>query len=221
MTQPNPDQPQPLRSSAVHVPWHEAPALIQSIIQRAGKPAGAPFILGVTGPVASGKSTLARLISPCIVATDDYLPDYDTTQNHERDEPRNADFPRLARDLESLRLGRTTAVPVWSFHSHKREGERHVAPADIVICEGIHALYDTVAHLYDLAVFVEAPKNLRLTRMEDRERSGVRGWGVETARAFFHGVAEPTFDRFAQAYRARAHVVVVNDGRATDPSSGQ
>lgn len=199
-------------SSAVQVRWHEAPQHIRSLIERAGEAAGRPMLVGISGPVASGKSTLARLVSPCIVATDDYLPDYDVTPNHERDEPRNADFPRLARDLESLRAGRPTAIPIWSFHSHKREGERSVVPAQVVICEGIHALYDTVAHLYDLAVFVEAPQSLRLARMEDRERSGARGWGVEQAREFFHEVAEPTFNRFAHLYRARAHVIVMNDG---------
>jgi uridine kinase len=211
MTQPAPDQRGTKGSSAVQVEWHDAPARIRALIERAGQAAGRPMLVGISGPVASGKSTLARLVSPCIVATDNYLPDYDITPNHERDEPRNADFPRLARDLESLRAGRTTAIPTWSFHSHKREGERPMSPDEIVVCEGIHALYDTVAHLYDLAVFVESPKSLRLSRMEDRERSGARGWGVETARAFFHNVAEPTFDRFADAYRARAHIIVVNN----------
>ncbi|MBL8745421.1 MAG: hypothetical protein JNK58_03595 [Phycisphaerae bacterium] len=221
MTQPTPEPLRPTGSSAVHVDWHEAPALIRSLVDRVGRAAGRPVLVGVSGPVASGKSTLARLISPCIVATDDYLPDYDVTANHERDEPRNADFPRLARDLESLRSGRKTLVPVWSFHSHRREGEREVTPGEVVICEGIHALYETVSGLYDLAVFVESPRHVRLSRMEERERSGARGWGVEVARSFFHEVAEPTFQRFAEVYRSRADVVVRNDAAAPGPGDSR
>lgn len=170
------------------------------------------MLVGVSGPVASGKSTLARHLSSSIVATDDYLPDYDLVPYHERDEPRHADFERLARDLAALKRGEPASLPVWSFHTHRREGERRMEPAGVIVCEGIHALYERVAALYDVAVFVEAPRHVRLARMEERERSGVRGWGVEAAREFFHKVAEPTFDRHADAYRSRAHVIVMNHG---------
>lgn len=181
------------------------------MIDRLGRPPESPVVVGVSGPVASGKSTLARLISSCVVATDDYLPDYDRTPEHERDEPSSADFPRLARDLSLLRAGRAALIPVWSFHTHKREGERLMTPASVVVCEGIHALHDAVAHLYDLTIFVEAPRDLRLRRMEERERSGVRGWGVEASRRFFLDVAEPTFARFERDYRSRAQMIVTND----------
>lgn len=208
---PGSEQPGERRSSAQTVAWPNAPEVIRRL---AGSVAGRPVMVGISGPVASGKSTLARLVSPCIVATDDYLPDYDKVAYHERDDPRNADFPRLAADLASLRRGMRTAVPRWSFHSHSREGEREVDAGPMVVCEGIHALHAMVARLYDVAVYVDAPRDIRLARMEARERSGVRGWGVEAAREFFHAVAEPTFERFAAEYRARAHVIVVNEGQS-------
>jgi uridine kinase len=198
-------------SSAETVAWHDAPARVRGLIERAGRHAeavGRGVLVGIGGPVASGKSTLARALSPCVVATDDYLPDYDRVPIHERDEPRHADYRRLAADLAALREGRSARVPVWSFKSHRREGEREVAPARIVVCEGIHALFDEVAPLLDVAVFVDAPRAVRLERWRAREQAGDRGWSVEYATEFFHGVAEPTFERYAAAYRARAHVIV-------------
>lgn len=195
---------------APRVDWHEAPAHIGALIQRAGHGSRRPVLVGIAGPVASGKSSLARRLSDCIVSTDDYLPDYHAIPEHERDEPRHADLSRLARDLESLRSGRDTAVPVWSFHSHSRTGERTITPAEVIVCEGIHALHNLLAHLYDLAIFVEAPRDVRLARMEDRERSGARGWGVEKSRAYFAGVAEPTFERFEADYRSQAGLIVRN-----------
>jgi uridine kinase len=54
-------------------------------------------VVGITGAVAAGKSTLARRISACVVSTDHYLPDYDRTPEHLRDLPESSDLARLAR----------------------------------------------------------------------------------------------------------------------------
>ncbi len=172
---------------------------------------GRGVVIGVSGPVGSGKSTLAGALSACIVPTDMYLPDYAHVPYLERDDPAHADFSRLAADVDRLRRGLPASIPIWSFQTHRREGERAVYPAGLIIIEGIHALNARVAPLTDLRVLVEAPAALRWQRWEFLERTGVRGWGVEAARQFFTGVAEPTFDRFAGDYRARAHFIVRND----------
>ena len=76
---------------------------------------GPRVVIGVTGAVASGKSTLARALSPCIVSTDHYLPDYDATPEHLRDLPESSDLPRLAADLAELRAGEGLAVATTLF----------------------------------------------------------------------------------------------------------
>lgn len=167
-------------------------------------------VVGVTGPVASGKSSLARLVSPCIVATDDYLPNYDETPETIRDLPESSDLPRLAADLAALRAGRAARVPVWSFHSHRREGERVIEPTPLIVCEGLHALHESLAAVIDVRVYVDAPREARWARALARERSGERGWPIEFFRHFFENVAEPTYHARAAAYRRSAHVVVEN-----------
>lgn len=175
---------------------------------------GRTAVVGLTGPVGSGKSTLAALLSPCILATDDYLPDYDRLPEHERDEPHHADLPRLAENIRALREGRPARVPVWSFHAHARTGERDVAPPaapGLIVVEGLHALHTSLLPLLDLAVYVDAPRGVRWERWEYLETSGVRGWGPDRARAFFDAVAEPTFARYEPGYRAAASLIVLND----------
>ena len=180
--------------------------------RKAGRAGPGAVVVGVTGPVGAGKSTLARRLSACVVSTDNYLPDHETIEYLERDHPRHADFARLATDLAALRRGSGIRVPVWSFQSHRREGTRELAPSEIVVCEGIHALADGVREHVDIGVCVEASGATRWERWADLEWRGARGWGVERARAYFEQVAEPTFAAFEAEYRAAAQFVVVNDG---------
>lgn len=203
----------------------DAPLRVREALAAVASPGSPrPMVVGVTGPVGAGKSTLALRLSGCIIGTDHYLPDYDATPEHLRDLPESADLGRLVADLARLRLGEAASVPEWSFHEHRRVGERVIEPprparpgwTPLVVVEGLFALHERVRPALDLAVFVEAPPAVRWARWERLEQTGVRGWGVEYARTFFNAVAEPTFARYAAAYRAAADVVVVND-RAPEP----
>ena len=171
-------------------------------------------VIGVTGPVAAGKSTLAAqvagLLNAGLLSTDHYLPDYALVPENERDLPERADLALLGEHLGRLRAGEAVDRPEWSFHEHRRVGVRRLEPTGLVVCEGIHALAHPVRSHVDLGVFVEASSAARWSRWEAIERAGKRGMGVERARAFFDGVAEPTFERFAAGYRASADVVVRN-----------
>jgi uridine kinase len=181
-------------------------------ILAAARARGPRTVVGVTGAVASGKSTLARALSTCVVSTDHYLPDYDRTPEPVRDLPESSDLERLARDLGELRAGRATRIPHWSFDAHARIGEQHVEPGAVIVVEGLHALHDLPRAHVDVAVFVDAPRDVRWRRAVERERAGDRPWPLEYLEHFFHTVAEPTFARHAEAYRAGAHFVVTNDG---------
>lgn len=192
----------------VVVPWPDAGRAVLDMLA-ARSPAPAIAIVGVTGPVGAGKSTLARRLSGVVVSTDDYLPDYDLVAERERDDPAAADLDALARHLAALRAGRPVMAPVWSFHTHRRESRREVRPAPVIVCEGLHALHERIADLLDVRVFLDAPAPVRLARLQEREQTGERGWGVERATRFFHEVAEPTYARFAPDYRARAHLIVL------------
>ena len=184
-------------------------------------PPGERTIVGITGPVGAGKSTLAARLSRCVISTDHYLPDYDRTPEPERDLPERSDLARLLADLHSLRAGRPTRIPQWSFHTHSRVGELEVAPHDLIVVEGLHALHETHASGLDIRVFVDAPPSIRWARWENLALTGQRGWGVEETRTFFHTVAEPTFHARAHAYRAGAHLIVSNDAGVALPPDVQ
>ena len=204
---------------------HAAPEAIRA----AARAIGPRAVIGVTGPVAAGKSTLARALvvqtqeclaeegptggcikGGCLVSTDHYLPDYDRTPEHLRDLPESSDLARLARDLSELRAGRATRIPQWSFESHARVGELEVEPGGLIVVEGLHALHEVARVHVDIGVYVEAPRDARWARAVARERAGDRPWPIEYLEHFFTTVAEPTFESHADRYRAVARFVVRN-----------
>ena len=180
-------------------------------ILKAVRARGDRTVIGVTGAVAAGKSTLARRLSACVVSTDNYLPDYQTTAEHLRDLPESSDLQRLAKDLANLRTGQGTSIPRWTFEEHRRVGEQRVEAADVVVVEGLHALHALPRQHIDIAVFVDAPQAIRWQRAVAREQAGDRPWPIEYLEKFFHTVAEPTFALHADEYRSGAHFVVVNE----------
>ena len=179
---------------------------------------GQRTVIGVTGAVAAGKSTLARTLSECVVSTDNYLPDYHTTAEHLRDLPESSDLERLARDIAALRSGCGTNIPLWTFAEHRRIGEQRVETADVVVVEGLHALHALPRQHVDIAVFVDAPQPTRWQRAVAREQAGDRPWPIEYLDKFFYSVAEPTFALHADGYRRAAHFVVINDAAHTPGS---
>ena len=196
------------------VPWSDARKRILELValRRADRPPhdhAAPAVVGITGPMAAGKSTLAASLGGLVLSTDRYLPDYEGLAEHEWDLPAHSDLARLSEDLARLRSGAPASVPMWSFHTHSRVGEESIGPAPLIVVEGLHALAGPVRQHLDLAVLVDAPRDVRWSRCVERERTSERGWSIDYVERFFERVAEPTFNAHGRLEAARAQVIVV------------
>src|SRR4029077_11348608 len=81
------------------------------------------------------------------------------------DEPAAIDTELLVAHLEDLRRGELIRKPVYSAETHLRTGTQLVAPARLVLVEGLFTLWwDSLRSLLDVKVFIDAPADLRLVR---------------------------------------------------------
>ena len=144
-----------------------------------------PFIIGVAGSVAVGKSTTARVLQALLarwghhplvdlVTTDGFLyPNAELTRRnlmHRKGFPESYDRRALMRFVTSVKSGSEyVCAPVYShLHYDRVAGAKHVVRhPDILILEGLNVLQTgptlMVSDLFDFSLYVDA-------RIEDIEQ---------------------------------------------------
>ncbi|MDQ2651077.1 MAG: uridine kinase [Actinomycetota bacterium] len=184
-----------------------------------------PFVLGVAGGSGSGKTTvaerLAQLRGPDDVALlrlDSYYLDRSHLPFEERagvdyDHPDEFDWNLLLRHVDALHAGQAIDVPVYDFATHTRAGETiTVAPARIVVVEGILVLYEAaLRERLDLAVFVDTDADVRFIRRLERDVSE-RGRTPESVIEQYLGTVRPAHLQFVEPSKRYADVIVPHGG---------
>lgn len=137
-----------------------------------------PFIIGVAGSVAVGKSTTARVLQALLarweshprvdlVTTDGFLyPTRELTRRgimHRKGFPESYDRRALLRFVTEVKSGaREVSAPVYSHHSYDIiPGAKHVVrQPDILVIEGLNVLQTgstlMVSDLFDFSIYVDA-----------------------------------------------------------------
>lgn len=159
----------------------------QLIAQVAEQAAGRDvFLVGVTGAVAVGKSTLARALAEGLkaagfsaqaVATDGFLrPNKDLEAaglNAKKGFPETFDVPAFHSFLDALAEGRAARMPVYSHVSYDivPGATRVVDGKGVVIVEGVNVLHTREARdRFGLKLYVDAdPEHIKawyLTRLD-------------------------------------------------------
>lgn len=185
-----------------------------------------PYLVGIAGGSGSGKTTLAAAVVDTLrplpvsrLPLDAYYRDRGGLPPAERaglnfDVPEALDLPLFVRDLQALRRGRPVRPPAYCFVTHRRLGRAAVvAPADVVLVEGILLLHDSRARaLLDLRLYLDAPTKLRLTRRLARD-TRERGRTAESVMAQCRTSMLPAHLEYVEPSREWADVVLVNAGR--------
>jgi uridine kinase len=191
-------------------------------------------IVAITGGSGAGKTTVAdalaaalKPLSVAVIREDDYYNDNCRTpgfvaEEFNFDHVEARDHSLLADHLARLKAGGAIDMPRYDFVSHGRLPERTPeGPADVVIVEGTHVLHPpTLRTLYDLAVYLDVPDDIRLTRRIRRDVAE-RGRSVETVTAQYLGTVRPMHYRFTDPGRVHAHVIGFDESLLTAGHAAQ
>lgn len=183
------------------------------------------IIIGIGGGTGSGKTTVVRKIieslpdnSVAVIPQDSYYNDQSDLPLEVRkqtnfDHPDAFEWPLLAHQIEELRQGRAIEQPTYSYITCTRLSETvHVEPKDVIIVEGIMALYDKkLRDLMDLKIFVDAGPDERLLRVIVRDIAE-RGHPLEMLISKYRNVLKPMHDEFIEPTKQFADIIIPNGG---------
>ncbi len=165
-----------------------------------------PWVVGITGCVAVGKSTLARALHALLAiwmgddrvsycSTDDFL--YPNARldslglSHRKGFPESYDFAAMQACFEAIRSGESVVTPVYSHANYDRipDKERSIDQPSVLIVEGVNALsWAESQGGIDLGLFLEADLlDVEWWFMRRAERLARTDW-VDPS-AYFHGLS--------------------------------
>ncbi len=180
-----------------------------------------PFIIGVGGGSGSGKSTVTDQIvravgkdKVSVFYQDNYYLDRSHLSMEERnkinfDHPNAIDWTLMKNHLNDLYHGLPIEMPVYDFTTHTRKGETVlVVPAQIVIVEGIFALFDDeMCKKMALRIFVDTAADIRLMRRLKRDIFE-RNRSMDSVLEQYSHFVRPMYKKFVEPTKRRAHIII-------------
>lgn len=179
-----------------------------------------PFIIGVTGRSASGKTTVCDKIihalgdQRCVLVSLDWfyrgLPPGTRPDSYNFDHPDAFDFHALHDTLRKMTKRCAVSVPMYDFKMHRRVEEHSVQldVADVIIVEGILTFYDpTIRNMMHMKIFVDEDADICLSRRIRRDVQ-VRNRTVESVLNQYARFVKPSFEEFIQPTKRYADIVV-------------
>lgn len=180
----------------------------------AHRPAAAPLVVGITGSVAVGKTTLAKALAEHlpgtveIVSTDGFLKPNAVLDAEglalRKGFPESYDFAAMAAALAGLKSGAVT-VPAYSHATYDVDpaAARVVAGADVVLVEGLGLAPDAQGRRppLDLLVYIDA------------EEADIIAWFLARFMGLWRAAADdPTsfYARFAHMSEAEAEAFALS-----------
>ncbi|KAL4192526.1 hypothetical protein AMTRI_Chr06g172430 [Amborella trichopoda] len=200
--------------------------LLQSSESEENKPKQ-PFVIGVSGGTASGKTTVCDMIIQqlhdhrvVLVNQDSFYrgltaEELEHVQEYNFDHPGNAfDTEQLLECVGKLKCGHSVQVPIYDFKRHQRSSDafRQVNASDVIILEGILVFHDQrVRNLMNMKIFVDTDADIRLARRIRRD-TVERGRDINSVLEQYAKFVKPAFDDFVLPSKKYADVIIPRGG---------
>merc|ERR1712029_333656 len=189
-----------------------------------------PFIIGVAGGTASGKSTVCEKIRKLVVSEDaqnarqiitlsqdSFYRDLTSKESEQAkkgmfnfDHPDAFDHQLMLKCLKDIQSGKSTLVPVYDFKSNARVDGEFVTlqPSVVLLLEGILVFYyKEVREVFDMKLFVDTDADTRLARRVLRDIEE-RGRDLENVLFQYTNLVKPAFEEFCLPTKKHADVII-------------
>lgn len=183
-----------------------------------------PFIIGITGGSASGKTLfLTHLLRSfnsdqiCIISQDNYYLPRDQQPKDENnvsnfDTPQSIDFDAYINDIDALVKGNPVSREEYTFNNPGVKPKiLRFEPAPVIIVEGIFVFYNKkLSNLLDLKIFIDAKDHIKLKRRIIRDKEE-RGYDLDDVLYRYERHVNPTFEKYILPYIHDSDLVIPNN----------
>ncbi|CAI5463292.1 unnamed protein product, partial [Closterium sp. Yama58-4] len=212
-------------SKDAHLSGFRLASDITTFQNRPGSAGREPFIIGVSGGTASGKTTVCEQIIQqlrdhrvVLIDQDSFYrsltpEELDRVTEYNFDHPDAFDSEAMLETIQGLKEGRAVDIPTYCFKTHRRgTAKRQVNPADVVILEGILVFHDPAvrAHM-NMKIFVDTDADVRLARRIRRDTVH-RGRDVQSVIEQYAKFVKPAFDDFVLPTKKFADIIIPRGG---------
>lgn len=141
-------------------------------------------VIAISGLGGSGKTTLRKKLiaeiphARFIDVEDFYKTEAERKENHGSDDiiSNCFDWDRMETVFALLQEGRGLCYQKYNLDKNIREGWVEIDPHGITILDGIYCLQDRFLPHYDLSVWVDAPRDIRMERVLKRDPEWKHKW---------------------------------------------
>jgi uridine kinase len=183
-----------------------------------------PYLVGITGGSASGKTTFLRKLigsfAPediCLISQDNYYHPREIQQQDEKgvtnfDLPTSIDAHSYAQDVFKISQGQSFTRKEYTFNNpHVIPQDLVFNPAPVIIVEGIFVFYfEEVARQLDLKVYIDAKEHVKLHRRIIRDKAE-RGYDLDDVLYRYLNHVAPTYEKYIEPYKNDADLIIPNN----------
>ena len=188
-------------------------------------PAGTmrPYVVGLTGGSASGKSSFLRDLMALVpaekvsIVSQDlyYLPHHMQQKDHmgilNFDLPQAFNRQSLETDLGKLIGGEDIEIEEYNFNNFDAEPRMlSIKSAPVIIVEGLFVQsFEEIDRELDLRLFIDAPEEIKLQRRLKRDIRE-RGYSQNEVMHKWHHHVKPAFEKWLVPVRDQADLIITN-----------
>nr|CAG4640815.1 EOG090X050I [Eulimnadia texana] len=190
-----------------------------------------PFLIGVSGGTASGKSTVCSRIMEKLgqdeidhrqrqvvcISQDSFYRELNPAESLKAskglfnfDHPDAFDNELILKTLKEIVQDRTCKIPVYDFITNSRKKDEFITiyPADVVLFEGILVFYiPEIRDMFHMKLFVDTDADTRLARRVVRDIRD-RGRDLEQVLTQYTSLVKPAFEEFCLPTKKFADVII-------------